>query len=146
MLDGVSAVLGSAKVAYDLTKGLLDLKEGAAVQEKAIALTGILIELQGHLISAQQEHMALLKRVNELEQLLDATHTKRQKFERYRLHQFPKGSSAYVLRDEHHTEEPKHYICGVCLESEQKVILQPRAMGLVCPKCEAFVYTSQESL
>ena len=146
MLDGVSAVLGSAKVAYELTKSLLDLKEGAAVNEKAVALTGILIELQGHVISAQQEQMALLKRVNELEQLLEKTNTKKLKFDRYRLHQFPKGSSAYVLREEHHAEEPKHYICGVCLESEQKVILQPRAMGLACPKCEAFVYAAENCL
>ncbi|BFN29485.1 hypothetical protein PSCT_01169 [Pseudomonas sp. SCT] len=140
MLDGVTAVLGSAKVAIDLTRGLLDMKEGAAVNEKAMALSGILIELQQHLISTQQEQMQLLKRIDELEKQLTRNGEDAKKRDRYERHQFVTGFVTYRLKADYWREEPEHYICSNCLEQKGSFItLHGKEAILRCPCCETAI-------
>ena len=146
MFEWFATAVASANAAKEISQSLMTLRDEEMIRSRVFDLTSSLMELQQQLMQAQLEQMELVKRIGELEQCLNTANTKQQKFARYRLHQFPEGASAFVLRDEYQAEEPKHYICSVCLESEQKVILQPRAMGLSCPKCNAFVFASSDDL
>lgn len=138
MLDWVAGVIASTNAATDITKSLLDVKTDAAVNAKAVELTGVLLQLQQQLMSAQVEQMALMERVRTLQAEL----VKADDSARYQRHQFPSGDFAYQLKEEHRGEGALFFICSHCHENDGKQITLHEYTDsdvslLTCPSCKA---------
>lgn len=141
MMDWVMGAYSGIKAATDITQSMLTLKTDAAVTSKVIELNGVLLSLQGQLNNAQLEHTELIERIRVLETDISKFQRWDEEKARYKLHQFPSGALAYVIRPESKGDEPNHYLCSLCIEKAVKVMLQPCAIGLKCNSCEAIVPT-----
>ena len=133
VLPETAAGLGIFKSLYDTAKGLLDLKDAAALNEAVIGL-------QKDILTAQAEQMALVKRVGELEKEVAGYETWEAEKERYELVQLPPGVYIRSIKESMCNDEPPHYICVNCYERDIKSILQskPRGRGmtrLTCGTC-----------
>lgn len=145
MLDWVAGVLASTKAATDITKGLVDLRTDAAVNMKAVELTGILLQLQQQLMTAQMEQMGLINKVKELEGQLEESKRRVLDIDAYELHHFPTGALAYVL-SEAEVGSQRSFLCSNCFEQGDKVSLQvvggtQVAQSMKCPRCATAVLT-----
>ncbi len=146
MLDWVSGVLGSTKVASDIAKSLVDLKADAAVNSKAVELTTVLLQLQQQLMSAQMEQMALINKLREVEGELDQAKQRAFDEKAYKPHQFSTGALAYVKREAPEAGTPLAYLCTSCFEQGIKISLQvspgnQSVQAMKCPKCATTITT-----
>jgi len=117
MVAEVFASLGAIKTAFDLAKGLKDIDD-AARRNAAV------IELQEKILAAQQEQMALVERISELEREVRGFETWEAQKKRYQLTDYGGGTFAYALKPEEAQGEPEHRICAHCYESGHKALLQ----------------------
>jgi len=141
MMDWVMGAYSGIKAATDITQSMLTLKTDAAVQSKVIELNGVLLSLQGQLNSAQLEQSGLNDRIRALESDISKFQRWDEEKARYKLHQFPSGAFAYLIKPESKGDEPSHYLCALCTERAIKVMLQPYGAGLKCNSCEAVIPT-----
>lgn len=143
MLDWFAGAVASVNAAKEISQSLITLRDEGLVRSKVFELTNSLMDLQQQLMSAQMEQMQLVQRVQELVAAKTGLEEKQAMRNSYSLHQFPTGAFAYRVDQASVALEGEldHYICSTCFEAGQKVILQPRAYGLSCPKCTTFVLT-----
>lgn len=139
-IGSMAAALASMKTATDITTALLGIKTDAAVQSKAVELTGALLQVQQQLLSAQMEQMKLIKRIDELEAELRQAQKQDDLTDRYRLHRFETGHHAYVLKPEFRGSEPEHFLCSRCFENGKRITLQGQK-ALRCPDCDKRIQT-----
>ena len=124
---------------FDAAKGLKDIND-AAVRNAAV------IELQGKILAAQEQQMALVERVGELEEEVARFKTWDADKERYELTEIADGKFAYSMKEGVQPPEPPHQLCANCYDQGQKSILQEEtrmpghAQVLNCPRCGADVY------
>lgn len=132
--------VGLFKSMLDMTKGLKDMND-AAVRNAAV------IDLQGQILAAQEQQMALVERVGNLEKEMTRFETWETEKQRYRLIQFTPGTVAYVLKRSDANGEPGHALCTNCYERGTKSILQENGkrirvdQGFVCPSCKTTIIT-----
>ena len=126
MLDAgsIASVVGSLKVAADITKGFLDLKEAAAIQGKVIELQGLILSAQSSALAGQSDQMMLLEEIRSLKEQLAKLEGWEIEKKRYQLSDLGSGTFAYVLKADAANGEPHHMICATCLHQGQKSILQ----------------------
>jgi hypothetical protein len=105
MVGEVFAGLGAIKTAFDIAKGLKDIDD-AARRNAAV------IELQEKILTAQQEQMALVERIGELEEQMRRFKTWEAEKKRYKLTDYGGGTFAYALKPEEAKGEPEHRICA----------------------------------
>jgi hypothetical protein len=117
MVGEVFAGLGAIKTAFDIAKGLKDIDD-AARRNAAV------IELQEKILTAQQEQMALVERIGELEEQIGRFETWEAEKKRYKLTDYGGGTFAYALKPEEAKGEPEHRICAHCYESGHRALLQ----------------------
>lgn len=141
MMDWVMGAYSGIKAATDITQSMLTLKTDAAVTTKVIELNGVLLNLQGQLNSAHTEHAGLIERIHTLEADIAKFQRWEEEKARYKLHQFPSGAFAYLIRPETKGDEPSHYLCALCFERAFKAMMQPCAIGLKCNSCTAIIPT-----
>jgi hypothetical protein len=109
MVGEVFAGLGAIKTAFDIAKGLKDIDD-AARRNAAV------IELQEKILTAQQEQMALVERIGELEKQIERFETWEAEKKRYKLTDYGGGTFAYALKPEEAQGEPEHRICAHCYD------------------------------
>ena len=140
MISEAIAGLSIFNSILDMTKGLKDIND-AAVRNTAV------VELTEKIIAAQTQQMALVQKVNELEQEVVRFETWETDKQRYELK--PVGDRevlVYTLKDGVEPPESPHHICANCYSDHRKSILQPeqrnhgRAHLLVCNGCGAEIY------
>lgn len=119
MLDWVTGVLTSTKIATDITKVLVDMKTDAAVQAKAVELNAVMLQLQQQMFIAQAEQMSLLEKIQELERRLEKSAFKN----RYALQELGNGH-VWSLKQEFQDEEIPHNCCPTCFEQGVRSILK----------------------
>ncbi|MEP3525220.1 MAG: hypothetical protein ABJN24_07310 [Hyphomicrobiales bacterium] len=117
MVAEAIAGLGALKTALDLTKGLKDIND-AALRNSAV------IELQEHILSAQQEQFALSEHVRQLEKQIAEFEAWEHEKTRYELKELEPGNFAYALKEGMGEVEPAHYLCASCYSNGRKEILQ----------------------
>jgi len=128
------AGLGAIKTAFDVAKGLKDIND-IALRNAAV------IELQEHILTAQQTQSALTEQISQLEKEVAGFEAWDREKERYELKELEPGSFAYALKEDVKGAEPTHYLCTSCYENEKKQILQGSTSGfgtrhLACPTCK----------
>ena len=146
MIDAgsISSAIGSLKVAADITKGFLDLKEAAALQGKVIELQGAILSAQSSALTAQSDQMTLLEEIRSLKEKMAKLEAWEAEKERYELKDVGLGSLAFVVKESVRGSEPPHKICATCFQHRKKSILQPYTEGydrfLECPECKTALH------
>lgn len=147
-ITAIAAALSSLKAAKDISQAMLGLRDAAAFQEKRLELQSKILDAQDAAFAAQQERVALLARVSDLEnELADAKAWEAEK-QRYELKSVQTGAFAYALKPEAQVTEPPHWLCATCYQKGHKSILQrgaaphQRAWPWSCPSCKSVIYAS----
>jgi len=141
MLAEISAGLSSLKAAKDIVQGLSAAKTEAAVVGAKIELQGHILEAQQGLFAAQEAQSSNVRRIAELESIIARQKDWSAERERYLLADTGSGALAYSLKDPVEGES-QHYLCAHCFEEGNKSILQPevrmpgRDEFLVCHRCK----------
>jgi len=136
-----SAAAGGLKTAGDIIKTMLSLQVSVEVRDRVIELQTAIMNAQSGVLSAQEDNMTLLSKIAELEKITSSVEKWKKEVSRFELKKFPSGQFVYALKSNLIDEEPPHYICPNCYQSEIKSILQifSRYHGgetYRCPKCD----------
>lgn len=118
------AAATSLKIAGDIAKAMLDLRDSKIADAKVRELQQAIIDAQGSVFAAHQDRSALIERVRDLEkQVADFEQWAAEKI-RYQLTEVTPKTFAYTLKPEAAGAEPPHWICAACYQSGKKSILQ----------------------
>ena len=133
MVAEVFAGIGAFKSMLDMAKSLKDMSD-------ATIRNGAVIELQGQILSAQADQMALVERIQSLEAKVANFETWDTEKKRYELKNLGWGAQAYMLKPEARGGEPAHWVCPNCF-SDRKIKIIQHAMVVgrgtiwICPTC-----------
>lgn len=136
----IKAGYEGAKAAFDIAKGVGALKTEAAVN-------GAIIEIQRHVVEAQQGLSASLRTIEDLEKEILRLKDWSAEKQSYELADTGQGSLAYKLKEGLELPQPSHWICPQCYEDGKKSILKHetlpvgRTQTLVCHRCGFDVVT-----
>jgi hypothetical protein len=132
----ISSLLTSAKIAFDLTKGITALKSEVDRNQAVSKILEVLIAVQTDALSMQEKQSSLTSRITELESQLQQLKNWESELQRYQLKRFAFGGYAYSLKLGMENGEPHHYLCAPCINQRKKSILQPSAdVFLRCSLC-----------
>ncbi len=146
-LTAIGGAISALKTAHETVQGMIDARDTAVFQAKAIELQAQILSAQSSALAAHSDQFALLEKVRQLEEekaALEAWNTEK---ERYVLKEIKTGVFTYVLKAEMGASEPTHQICANCYENRRKSILQretrtpSRATVLVCNHCGSEIFT-----
>lgn len=144
----ISSLLTSAKIAYDLAKGIAFLKTAIERDEAVSKILEVLISVETEALLMQDKHSLLKAEKDHLEKenlrLKDWTAEKK----RYCRKQVGPGIFAYIEKGFVGSTKDAHKYCCNCFDKAVQSTLQhsshePRRMvGLVCPNgCPKLVFT-----
>jgi Zn finger protein HypA/HybF involved in hydrogenase expression len=148
----LAGVLSSLNAVKDITQAMINARDTAAFQSKAIELQSKILDAQSAAFSAQQERSSLIERISQLEEevaRLKAWETEKQ---RYELKKIGNGAFAHVLKPEHTDSEPVHALCTTCYDRRAKTILQSNGEpqwtkhAWNCPVCKTSVKAQMRAL
>ena len=118
------------------TKGLLNAREEAKVNQVAIQLQGIVLDLQSEMLMIQSDYQNVLRSRDELEKKLAKQEDWNKEGGRYHL-QNVAGNFVYALDLEKPSAEPPHWLCANCYQQNKKSILQNNPYPhWLCPSCK----------
>lgn len=152
MIDWVAAAFTSAKTASDIAKSLITLRDEDLVRGRVMDLTGTLMDLQQQMMQGQQEQMALIKQVYELEDALRKVSAKQNILDRYELLGVGPAKVVYALKTEFQDAEPTHLCCTNCYDKGKRSVLKAMkqagstSMKFSCPDCTNTFYITEEFL
>ena len=107
-----------------LFKTMLDVAKGMKNMNDAVVRNAAVIELQEHILTAQEQQIALVQEIRELKERVAEMEKWDADKERYKLKEFASGQFAYLLKEEVGSSEPAHMLCANCYNQNQKSILQ----------------------
>jgi hypothetical protein len=123
-MSAFSAAMASLRLAGDITKAMITLRDGQMIQAKVIELQGVILAAQQSALSAQSDQFTLLERVREFEkQVADLEEWNTQK-QRYTLMNVGDGVVAYALKPDADPPEPFHLLCAKCFHYHKRSFLQ----------------------
>jgi len=122
-------------------KRLADTREEVKVNEVAIQLQGVVLDLQTEMMMIQSDYQNVLRSHEDLEKKLVAQENWEKERARYRLERVGEGVFVYALNPGQAEGEPHHWLCTRCYDNKQKSILQRYGVGEYrCPVCKTSVY------
>ncbi len=128
--------------------GLLNAAKALRDMDNAMARNSAVIELQGQILSAQEDYSALLAKVRELETKLVQFENWETEKQRYELKEHGERKVlAYALKEGVQPSEQPHSICPDCYQQRKRSILQTmhrwpgRNQILACQSCGWEGYT-----
>lgn len=140
MYTEINAALQSLKVISDwitANKSLSNYNElVAAVSEVSTKL----MRANDSAIASQEKQAFLAQRVSELEKEIAGLKNRECEKQKYKLHEFPAGTRAFVPEPSMQSGEPLHYVCENCMDKSQISRMQPegfrdgKAFFLKCHK------------
>jgi superfamily II helicase len=150
MLDiaAFQAAAASLKVASDITKSILSLRDEAKIHAKVMELNAAIMDAQNSALSAQLSSLAQVGRIRELEERLVQMENWEREKQRYELHEVSPGVLTYTLKEAMSAGEPAHQLCARCYQDGKKSILQHEhlAVGrtevLICDRCDSELITA----
>lgn len=126
-MSSISALATSLRMAGDITKTAIDLRDGQLIQAKVIELQGVILSAQSSALSAQADQFTLIERIRTLEKEVDDLKAWGAKAEEYELKQVGTGAFAYMRKPDAQPPEPTAWLCVNCFENHhRRSILQHR--------------------
>ena len=123
MLAEIGAGLSSLKAAKDIVQGLNAAKTEAAINSVKIDLQGHILEAQQGLFAAQEAQSTDARRIAELEQEIMRLKDWSAEKERYRLVDIWRGTVDYTPKAGMENGEPPHWLCSNCFNHGRKSFL-----------------------
>ena len=147
----IQAGLEGFKVAKDIIKTLMELKEFAAHHGEFSELTNSLIAAQGLTLQFQAENATLITEKGTLEKEIVDLKAWGAEAQRYELQEVAAGVFVYAVKETERRAEPIHWICSHCYQECIKSILQFQGEGVathrtttktyLCPRCKNTIQT-----
>jgi rubrerythrin len=139
-----SKAVGLVTAITSAAKRLSDTREEVKVNEVAIQLQGIVLDLQSEMMMIQSDYQNILRSKEDLEKKLVEQENWDKERTRYHLKNVGTGLTGFVyaLNKSEPSIEPPHWICPNCYEDKKKSILQfTRKMpsSWNCPRCKTEV-------
>jgi hypothetical protein len=128
----VTAIAGAVK-------RLADSREEVKVNEVAIQLQRIVLDLQSEMMMIQSDYQNVLRSREDLEKKLIELEGWDKEKARYHLEKVGGMWSGFVyaLNVKNPSVEPAHWLCAHCYEDKKKSILQVSGMNKYrCPRCK----------
>lgn len=123
-MSAFSAAMASLRLAGDITKAMITLRDGQMIQAKVIELQAVILSAQQSALSAQSDQFALLEQIRNFEkQVADLEEWNTQK-QRYTLMNVGDGVVAYALKPDANSSEPFHLLCAKCFHDHKRSFLQ----------------------
>lgn len=145
----IQIAIGSIKTAAETVKSLINLRDLAMMQSKAIELQTQILSAQGSALEAYETQTTLLREVRELKEEMARMKTWDAEKQRYELKKLGhEGVFAYALKADAQGAEPPHWICPDCYQKGEKSVLQQitrypgRADVRLCQRCGWEIYVS----
>jgi hypothetical protein len=136
-LAAIAATMTSINAAKDIVKAIVSLNTIAEVNQKAIELQNIIIDLQGRIFEIQQSHSAIEN------ELVEINNWEKNTANNYHLYEPYSGKFIYASNEPMKNNEPAHWICPNCYKDRIKSILQTERKDIhyhiaYCPnkKCD----------
>jgi hypothetical protein len=123
-VSAIAGLMSSLKAATDISKAMIDLRDGAMIQRKVIELQGVILAAQQSALSAQTDQFTMLERVRELEKEIARLRAWDAEKANYELKEISRGAFAYVLKPDAGAGEPPHWLCTSCYQKSHKAVLQ----------------------
>lgn len=140
-ISAIAGTVSALKGAVDIAQAIKGLSDAQAIQTKVIDLNSKILEAQSAAFAANDERLALLEQIRQLERKIASFETWEAEKERYELKDIGRGSLAYALREGMRGTEPPHNLCAACYQNGKKSILQPKSDGflrlMICHACQA---------
>jgi hypothetical protein len=135
-----STALGLLRTITSTTKGLADARTEVKVNDVAIQLQGIVLDLQSEMMVIQSDYQGVLRSKDDLEKKLIELEGWDKERARYHLKAVGDGIFVYALNVVKPDVEPAHWLCAHCYEEKKKSILQrnPYPQWL-CPRCKTVI-------
>jgi hypothetical protein len=144
-IGSIAGLASSLRVAGEITKAMIGIRDGALLQAKVIELQGVILAAQSSALGAHSEQFATAERMRTLEaQVAELEGWEVQK-QRYQLTDYGSGTFAYALKKGDTGGEPPHRACATCFDNKQRSILQFKDKSylgqevLHCPRCKTDV-------
>src|SRR4051812_38889240 len=118
------AGMSALKSAYDLAKGLIDVRDATVLQGKVFELQRQILSAQESALAANNAQATLLEEISQLKAAIAGFEAWDTEKKRYQLTDFGGGTFAYVLKPEAAAGEPAHRLCARCYGEGHKSILQ----------------------
>lgn len=140
----IIAAFQSLKTAKEIAQTILRMKIDAEVNLKVSEIIDLLLAAQERNLTAQEDHAAMSRRVDELEKQLLKFEQWAEEKQRYVLQEVESGNLIYACKETEQGGEPPHNICPNCYEDRVKSILQvdwpisgvAGGKWLKCPRCD----------
>jgi len=126
MTDAISAGLASLKLAFDVSKSMLDVHGAVQVQGKVFDLQREILSAQAAAMQAMEDKRTLLDRVRELEDQIARLKKWDADKAAYKLESVYPGAFAYISLGEGDAAEPPHWLCVSCFDRGSRSLLQAR--------------------
>lgn len=142
-ISAISGLMTALRGAADITKAMIDLRDGAMIQSKVIELQSAILAAQGQAFTAHDERAALVARVSELEKEMAGLKAWETEKQNYELTDIGQGVLAYAMKDGVQGTGPAHKICANCYGEGHKSLLQPQVTDVgrwdyfQCKRCNA---------
>lgn len=143
----IQGTISSLKLAGDLAKGMLDLKNFNDVSGKVAELQSAILSAQYSAIESNAAQFAMIEEIRALKEEIARIKAWDAEKSRYKLMTPWQGTLVYALKQSMSNGEPPHYICTNCYEVGRKSILNPKKMAnsmkiyFACPVCKSEVPT-----
>jgi rubrerythrin len=138
MTTDFSNALNLIRTITSTAKRLADTREEVKVNEVAIQLQGIVLDLQAEMMMIQSDYQNVLRSKEELEKKLIEQEAWDKEGARYHLNRADGiwANYVYALNVTNPAVEPPHWLCSNCYQNKKKSILQARpANKWHCPRC-----------
>lgn len=126
MADAITAGLASLKLAFDVSKTMLDVHGTVQVQAKVFELQREILAAQASAMEAMEDKRTLLDRVRSLEEEIRDLKKWEAGKDAYQLECVYPGAFAYVNQTKGEGAEPPHWLCVGCYDKGHRSLLQER--------------------
>lgn len=113
----ISGVASAINAGLQIVKAMVGLRDASLLLAKTIELQTILVEANDRAIAAQEERVALVKRIEELEKQAVRTEDWEAEKQRYEMTEAASGFFAYRVKPAMRGTQVPHYICAGCYDN-----------------------------
>jgi len=137
----VASLFTSAKIAYEIAKGISSLKSEVERNEAVSKILEILISVQKDAFLMQEKHSLLLREKDDMTKKLMEFEKWDETEYQYELKEIYPGILLYGYKEREHAKSPMHWLCPNCWHDKKKSILQRSfhdsdSGRYTCPKCK----------
>ncbi len=119
-VEPISAVVTSAKVAYDIVKGISTLHTEVEKNQAISKVLEVLLAVQSDALSMQEKHYLLLREKDDLIKKISEFEKWSEIEKQYELKELITGVFVYAYKKTDKEIQPPHFLCANCFNKKQK--------------------------